>query len=292
MNYKNKTLKVGTFFSGIGSPEKAIQKLKEEKIIKDYEIMFFSEIDKSAIKSYCEIHNVDEKLNLGNISNIKGNDLPYCDIWIGGFPCQDISLAGKQRGFDKNTSTRSSLGWEMIRLLNEVKIKPKYIVFENVSAICSKKFENTLKEFKNDLIKLGYKLYDKLLNAIDYGIPQTRIRYFLVALLDQNEDFCFPNGNKNNLRLVDMLEKYIDEEYYLTNNEYQVLDDNTILFKDKKRYNAEYEIYLDKYYKGGICGEDKHSKFHQSSRIYSQYGYSPTLTANNTTNNAKIIVED
>ena len=132
MNYRDKVLKVGTFFSGIGSPEKALQKLKEENIIKDFKVEFFSEIDKSAIKSYCAIHNIDESLNLGDITKIKGIELPYCDLWIGGFPCQDISCAGKMRGFDSNTSTRSSLGWEMIRLLREVNEKPKVVIFENL----------------------------------------------------------------------------------------------------------------------------------------------------------------
>ncbi len=101
-NYKDKVVKVGTFFSGIGSPEKALEKLKSEGIIKDYSLEFFSEIDKNAIKSYCAVHNVDESLNLGNIIDIKGKDLSYCDLWIGGFPCQDISCAGKMKT-TKNT---------------------------------------------------------------------------------------------------------------------------------------------------------------------------------------------
>ena len=82
----NEILKVGTFFSGIGSPEKALERLKQEKIIGDYKVEFFSEIDKDAIKSYCAIHNVNPDLNLGDITKIKGEDLPSCDLWIGGFP--------------------------------------------------------------------------------------------------------------------------------------------------------------------------------------------------------------
>lgn len=159
-NYSESTIRVGIFFSGIGAPEKAFQKLKEEKIIKDYRIEFFSEIDKNSIKSYCAVHNVDESINIGSITEIKGNELPYCDIWIGGFPCQDISCAGKMKGCDLKSATRSSLGWEMIRLLREVKNKPRYVFFENVENITSKTFRETLSLFKQDLINLGYTLYD------------------------------------------------------------------------------------------------------------------------------------
>ena len=93
----NEIIKVGTFFSGIGSPEKALERLKREGHIKDYKLEFFSEIDKNAIKSYCVIHNVEERLNLGSITDIKGQDLPYCDLQVGGFPCQDISCAEKMK---------------------------------------------------------------------------------------------------------------------------------------------------------------------------------------------------
>ena len=285
-----KNIKIGTFFSGIGSPEKAIHRLKEEGIINDYKLEFFSEIDKNAIKSFCAIHNVDESLNLGNITEIKGEDLPYCDLWIGGFPCQDISCAGKMKGFDFNSSTRSSLGWEMIRLLKEVKVKPQFVIFENVAAIVSSKFQNTLNLFKNDLEELGYKLYDSILNAVDYGIPQTRKRYFLIAILNGNKNFSFPLPLKNNLVFKDFLDKEVDEKYYLTTNEYYEKENKNIVFYNKKKKDITYEIDLDKYKKGGICGIDKNCKFAISSRVFSPLGNAPTLTANNTATNTKIVV--
>lgn len=286
----NEIIKVGTFFSGIGSPEKALKKLKKEGYIKDYKLEFFSEIDKNAIKSYCAIHDTNESLNLGSITDIHGEKLPYCDLWIGGFPCQDISCAGKMRGFDFKSSTRSSLGWEIIRLLKEVNIKPKYVIFENVAMIKSKKFKETLDLFKEDLINLGYTLYDDLLCATDYGIPQTRTRYFLVAILDNQKNFKFPNKINNTTRLKDFLEDNVDEKYYLTNSDYAEKN-NKRIFKHKKRENIEYEVDIDKYLKGGICGIDKHTKFAISSRLFSIYGNSPTLTASNAADNSKIVVE-
>lgn len=286
----NKIIKVGTFFSGIGSPEKALERLKNEGHIKDYKVEFFSEIDKNAIKSYCAIHDVDESLNLGSITDIKGKDLPYCDLWIGGFPCQDISCAGKMRGFDFTSSTRSSLGWEMIRLLKEVKTKPKYVIFENVAMITSKKFKETLNLFKEDLISLGYTLYDQLLSATDYGIPQTRTRYFLVAILDNQKQFKFPEKIESDVILKNFLEEFVDEKYYLTNSNY-IEKDNKRVFRHKNRNDIEYEVDMDKYLIGGVCGIDKHTKFAISSRLFSIYGNSPTLTASNTSDNSKIVVE-
>ena len=289
MTNKN-IIKVGTFFSGIGSPEKALERLKNEGVIKDYEVEFFSEIDKNAIKSYCAIHNVDESLNLGSITDIKGNDLPYCDLWVGGFPCQDISCAGKMRGFNFESSTRSSLGWEMIRLLREVKNKPKYVIFENVAMITSKKFKDTLNLFKEDLMSLGYTLYDDLLCATDYEIPQTRTRYFLVAILDNNKEFRFPEKIESDVILKNLLEEFVNGKYYLTNSNY-VEKDNKRIFKHKNRDDIEYEVDMDKYFTGGVCGIDKHTKFAISSRLFSIYGNSPTLTASNTADNSKIVIE-
>ena len=286
----NKVIKVGSFFSGIGSPEKALEKLKSEGFISDYVLEFFSEIDKNAIKSYCAIHNIDERLNLGSIVDIKWEDLPYCDLWIGGFPCQDISCAGKMKGFDITSSTRSSLGWEMIRLLGEVQNKPKYVIFENVENITSKKFKDTLNLFKEDLINLGYTLYDKVLNAIDYEIPQTRKRYFLIAILDKNHKFEFPTPIISNLKMNNFLDKEVDEKYYLTNNEIKKIN-NKLFFKKKNSNDVRYEVDLDKYKIGGVCGIDIYSKFHQSARLFSELGYTPTLTANNTADNCKIVVK-
>ncbi len=286
----NKIIKVGTFFSGIGSPEKALERLKNEGYIKDYKLEFFSEIDKNAIKSYCAIHNINENLNLGNITEINGEYLPYCDLWVGGFPCQDISCAGKMRGFEFESSTRSSLGWEMIRLLQEVKEKPTYVIFENVAMIKSKKFKDTLELFKEDLINLGYTLYDDILSANDYGIPQKRKRYFLIAILDNKKNFEFPKKIEKDIQLKDMLESNIDDKYFLTNSDFVEID-NKIIFKNKNREDIKYEIDKNKIKNGGICGIDKHTKFAISSRVFSIYGDAPTLTACNTTDNSKIVVE-
>lgn len=288
---ENKTIKVGSFFSGIGSPEKALQKLTEEKIIDGYELQFFSEINKNATKSYCAIHNVNETLNLGDIKKIKGEDLKYCDLWIGGFPCQDISCAGNMQGFDLKSNTRSSLGWEMIRLLKEVENKPKYVVFENVASITSKKFKDTLDLFKSDLKSIGYELYDDILNAVDYGVPQRRRRYFLIAILHGCKTFSFPEPIITNTKLKDLLDKDVCERYYLSSDicEY---DNGKMYIANKNTNKLVYEVNIEKYKVGGCCGKDHSTKFLQSSRLYSENGFAPTLTHSNLVNNCKLVINN
>ena len=188
------------------------------------------------------------------------------------------------RGFDFESSTRSSLGWEMIRLLKEVKEKPKYVIFENVAMITSKKFKDTLNLFKEDLTSLGYTLYDDVLSATDYGIPQTRKRYFLVAILDKEKKFEFPKKAESNIKLKDLLESDVEEKYYLTGSDY-IENDKKRIFRNKNREYIEYEVDMEKYFNGGVCGIDKHTK------LFSIHGNSPTLTASNTSDNSKIVVE-
>lgn len=293
-------VKVGTFFSGIGSPEMAFHRLKENGIINNYESVFFCEVDKHAIKSYCAIHNKTPDDNLGDITKINGADIPYCDIWIGGFPCQDISMAGVRRGFDFGSRTRSSLGWKMIQFLREVKDPPKVVIFENVAAITHSKFRRTLNLFKNDLEELGYSLYDDVLCALDYGTPQNRERYFLVAIKGKYL-YQFPQKMKLKLRLKDLLEKDIDPnlvlsekvpfdlQSFVANKDYT--KDCKLVCKNLKDKRRKYVIDLYRFIDGkNKCGRDTSSKYNQTARLWSINGYCPTLTANSTEDTSKMII--
>ena len=293
-------VKIGTFFSGIGSPEMAMKKLKENHIINSYENVFYCEIDKSAIKSYCAIHNKLPTDNLGDITKINGNDLPYCDIWVGGFPCQDISMAGIRRGFDFNSNTRSSLGWKMIQFLREIKTPPKVVIFENVSAITQSKMKKTLSLFKNDLESLGYTLYENVLCALDYGLPQNRERYFLVAIKGKYL-YHFPRPFRLKVRLKDLLEKEIDSnlilsekipfdlEQFVKNKNYT--KKSKIMCRNLKNHNKKYIIDLYRFIDGkNHCGRDTSSKYNQTARLWSMNGYCPTLTASSTEDTSKMII--
>lgn len=141
----------------------------------------FSEIDKFAIKSYCEIHGVDKSINLGDITKIDIDKLPKnIDLLTGGFPCQDISVAGKQKGIIKG-ETRSGLMYEMMDIIKHV--KPKVVLAENVKNILSEKHRPQLEEYLCFLSDLGYEVTMDVLNSKDFGIPQSRERIYIIGVL-------------------------------------------------------------------------------------------------------------
>lgn len=159
--------------------------------------------------------------NLGDINKIE--NLQYADLWTCSFCCQDISVAGKMKGFSPDSGTRSSLLWENIRLLKRAKddgIPPKYIMFENVKNLVSKKFMPDFNNLLDILNDLGYNSYWQVLNAKDCGIPQNRERVFVISIRKDidNGTFTFPQPFDNGLRLKDMLEDNVDEKYYIEND--------------------------------------------------------------------------
>ena len=206
-------MKILSLFSGIGAFEKALDNLGI-----DYELVGFSEIDKYATKSYCAIHNVDESMNLGDITKIDEKALPKdIDLITYGFPCQDISLAGKQQGLFNadGTQTRSGLFFDALRIIEET--QPKVAIAENVKNLTGKKFKIQFEIVLKMLEAAGYNNYWKVLNAKDFGIPQNRERVFIISIRKDIDTglFKFPEGFPLQLRLKDMLEDEVDEKYYL-----------------------------------------------------------------------------
>ena len=128
--------------------------------------------------------------------------------------CQDISVAGKGRGFEKGSGTRSGLLWECEKVI-EAK-KPKYLLMENVKNLVSKKFMPGFQEWLLALEGMGYTNYWKVLNAKDFGIPQNRERVFCVSILGEHDPYEFPEPTELNLRLLDLLEDEVEEKYYLS----------------------------------------------------------------------------
>lgn len=216
-------MKLLSLFSGIGAFEKALG---------EHELVNYCEIDKYASKSYSLIHNVSEDKNLGDITKVNTSTLPNdIDLITYGFPCQDISQAGKQKGFtDENGEhTRSGLFFEALRIIQDT--KPKYAIAENVKALVGKKFKTEFNIVLDCLEKAGYNNYYKVLNAKDYGIPQNRERVFIVSIRKDIDDnsFVFPQPFELKTRLKDLLEDEVDEKYYLSEKILQRLQitDNT-----------------------------------------------------------------
>lgn len=157
--------------------------------------------------------------NLGDISRIQS--LPYADLWTISFCCQDISVAGKMKGLKPDSKTRSSLLWENIRLLKRAKddnTLPKFLMFENVKNLVSKKFINDFDNLLDVLNELGFNSYWDILNAKDCGVPQNRERVFVICIrkdIDKHT-YTFPKPFNNGMRLKDVLDNKVDKKYYLS----------------------------------------------------------------------------
>lgn len=150
--------------------------------------------------------------NLGDISKI--TELPECDLLTFSFPCQSISLAGKQEGIVEN-ETRSGLVYEIVRLINVAKENnnlPKYLLLENVSNLVAKKFINDFNNLNEFFDEIGYNVYWKVLNAKDCGIPQSRDRVFAIYIRKDIDEIAyeFPKPFYTGLTLKDILEPTLD----------------------------------------------------------------------------------
>lgn len=205
-------MKLLSLFSGIGAFEKALVNLGIP-----YELVGYCEIDKWASASYAAIHNVSEDMNLGDITKVDEKALPKdIDLVTYGFPCQDISLAGKQKGLfnEDGTQTRSGLFFEALRIIEET--KPRVAIAENVKNLVGKKFKEQFAIVLASLEAAGYNNYWKVLNAKDYGVPQNRERVFIVSIRKDidTKKFEFPKGFPLTKRLKDVLEDEVDEKYY------------------------------------------------------------------------------
>ena len=199
-------IRILELFGGIGACSKALERLGI-----DYEIADYVEIDKYAVKSY----------NAINGTNFEPQDIREwnkdikVDLIMHGSPCQDFSLAGKQAGGDKDSGTRSSLMYETIRIVE--KLKPKYVVWENVKNLLSKKHIHNFNAYLETMEQLGYTNYYQVLNAKDYGIPQNRERVFTISIRkDINRVFTFPQPQELKTKLKDVLEDDVDEKYYIS----------------------------------------------------------------------------
>ena len=251
----------------------------------------FSEVDKFAIESYCAIHNISKEKNYGDVSKINIKELPNFDIMTWGFPCQDISIAGKMKGI-REGETRSGLYYEGYKILKEK--KPKISIIENVKNLTCKRFQEEFNSILKDLSDLGYKNYWQVLNAKDYGIPQNRERVFIISIRDNKGSFSFPEKIPLKLKLKDLLENEVDEKYYLSDKAIgRLIKKNNKLIKTNENpeissciiagyhkmdgRNNQYIADKNKVDRiGGIYDDEIHKR--QAGGVYNTEGISPTLT--------------
>ena len=255
-----------SLFSGIGAFEKALKNIGI-----DYELVNYCEIDTYASKSYCELYNVDEGLNLWDITKINIENLPKnIDMITHGSPCQDFSSAGLGKGGDEDSNTRSSLMWNTVEIVKYC--KPKYVIWENVKNVLSKNHKHNFDKYLKELECLGYTNYWKVLNSKDFGVPQFRERIFVVSILNNVKKYEFPQGVKLTKCVKDILEDNCDEKYYIKN----CFINN---FIPKQNYNQDYEIKKEKPIEVGYIKKSENGKKHQSNTVYNPYGLCGALFA-------------
>ena len=201
-------LKVLELFGGIGACTKALKRLGV-----DFSVVDYVEIDKHAVNSYNAMNGTFFKPQ--NISQWDKN--LETDLIMHGSPCQDFSLAGLQAGGSEGSGTRSSLMWETLRIVK--KLKPRYVVWENVKNILSSRHKVIFDNYLRIMESLGYDNYYKILNAKDFGIPQNRERVFVVSIRkDLLKDLYPPQRVVLERDITDILDKDVDEKYFLDSN--------------------------------------------------------------------------
>lgn len=215
---KNKPLRCFFGFAGYDSQMMALQRLKDNFPDFAFECVGWSEIDENAITAHNACFPNERDKNYGDISKIDWEKVPDFDLFTYSFPCTDISASGKQTGLEEGSGTRSSLLWECRKAI--VAKHPRYLLMENVKALACGKFVKYLNKWQAFLHSEGYENFTQILNAKDYGVPQNRERVFMVSILrtedEPNPSYYFPKPFKLETRIKDVLEKDVDESFFLS----------------------------------------------------------------------------
>lgn len=270
-------LRVLECFAGIGAASKALENLGIE-----HEIVDAVEIDKYAIKAFNAIHGT----NFEPQDITKWDKDIEVDLLIHGSPCQDYSIAGLQAGGDKGSGTRSSLMYESVRIIE--KLRPKYVIWENVKNLLSKKHRHNFDAYLETMEKFGYRNYYQVLDAQNYGVPQHRERVFTISILGGG-DFQFPEPIPLEKKLKDVLEKEVDEKYYLSDDKAKMLKFSDISKTIRSGGRGSLDRHSWDIVKVGdldIKGQD------QIKRVYDISGVSPTLSTMQGGNRQPKIIEE
>lgn len=246
--YPERVVRLATSFSGIGAIEYAFKRLGLKS-----KIVFAGDIDTNCKKAYFANYDIEERQWHTDIHNL--NAKPYkgkVDLFVGGAPCQAFSIVGEQLGFE---DTRGTLFREFARVVKEC--KPKVFIFENVQGLFKHDKGRTWKVIYNTFRDYcGYDIHFQLLNARDYGIPQTRERLYCVGFRKPTS-FKYPAPIPLKYRMYDFLEDYYDSDYYDKDSNTKILttdiNHKAELARDKTKENFNDFIFPineveDKYY--------------------------------------------
>lgn len=233
-SHPERTIRLATSFSGIGAIEYALKRLGLKS-----KIVFAGDIDSNCKKSYFANYDINEEqwhtdIHLLNANPYKGK----VDLFVGGAPCQAFSIVGEQRGFD---DTRGTLFREFARVVKEC--QPKVFIFENVQGLFKhdqgRTWEVVYNTFKD---YCGYDVHFQLLNARDYGIPQTRERLYCIGFREVTQ-FKYPAPIPLKYRMYDFLEDFTECPYYCEEKGLKVLSldeqrqQDIIDGRDAERFN-------------------------------------------------------
>ena len=209
----DKPIRLIELFAGYGSQAMALERLGA-----DFEHYRVVEFDEPAIKSYNAVHGTDFPTT--DVRDVHGSDLGIVDrehftyLLTYSFPCTDISQAGQMKGFAEGSGTRSSLLWEVKRILSELKEEnamPDILLMENVVAIHSQENRPHFAKWMNFLEDIGYTSFMADLNGSDFGIPQNRDRTFVLSVLG-NCSYRFPVEIDLETCIEDFFEDLTDEQ--------------------------------------------------------------------------------
>lgn len=238
--------------------------------------VYGSDSNKNAAKVY-ETNFGDNILS--DVTEIKPNNLPDFDVLTGGFPCQPFSAAGKQLGFE---DTRGTLFFDICRIVEQK--QPTVVLLENVKSLTTHDKGKTFNTIKESLHNLGYTVSHKILNATDFGVPQSRERIIIVAVRGA-QTFNFEEiETQPKKTIADILEREHPENFmWLPEEEYVLLDET--LTKIQPRSGLKFVGYRKGNLRtNGVRENTQHlSRSHkQFNRIYSDQGTHPTLSAQET----------
>ena len=227
-------IKVFTAFSGYDSQCMALDRAGI-----DYDLVGWSEIDRYAIMAHNAVYPQYKDRNYGDISKINWDDVPDFDLFTYSFPCTSISQAGLKEGMDEGSGTKSSLLWECRKAIEHK--RPRFLLMENVRNLVGKKFMPYFQEWVAILDNLGYSSNWEIMDAKDFGVPQSRQRVIMVSTLD-DRFFQFPEGSPTKLRIRDILEEHPDEKFYFSEEKMRGIIEHCTFKKPQSKIFGNPEI--------------------------------------------------